>query len=297
MAMPETAARGPGQAAIAAIERQRWLEPVADRLQRMVVGAYRAGGRAGRTLRDVLHGTWLGHPLHPVLTDVPLGAWTAALVLDGMATAGASRAADAVIGAGLAGAVGAAVTGLTDWQHTTGADRRTGLAHGLLNVTAATLYAASLLLRRRGARSAGRAVAGLGFVTAAGAAYLGGHLVYRRRLGVDHAPPAEAWPDFVRVLPEADLGEARPRRAEARGIPIVLVRRHGRIHALAETCAHLGGPLAEGTVEDTAIRCPWHGSRFALEDGRLLEGPSVYPQPCFEVRVSEGHVEVRATGR
>jgi nitrite reductase/ring-hydroxylating ferredoxin subunit len=164
----------------------------------------------------------------------------------------------------------------------------------MLNGTATVLYATSLVLRLRGARGAGRATAALGFGLSLAAAYLGGHLVYKKKIGVDHAPRVE-WDDFVAVLPEFELGAARPRRVEVRGVAVVLVRRGDTIHALADQCAHLGGPLSEGTVDDTTIRCPWHGSRFALADGQCLEGPSTFAQPCFEARVRAGQIEVRAT--
>jgi nitrite reductase/ring-hydroxylating ferredoxin subunit/uncharacterized membrane protein len=282
-----------GEAAIEKVEQQEWLEPVAEQLQRAVSGAYEAGGEIGRRIRDALHGTWLGHPLHPVLTDIPVGAWSVAAITD---VIGRDRRADAVaetaIGIGLIGAVGAAITGLTDWQHTTANDRRVGVVHGLLNVSATALYATSLVLRRRGDRGAGRAVGGLAFTIALGAAYLGGHLVYRKRIGVDHAPHA-AWDDFVAALPESALRESTARRVEVRGVPIVLVRRAGRVSALADECAHLGGPLSEGQFDDVSIRCPWHGSRFGLDDGAVLEGPSTFSQPCFETRLRDGQIEVR----
>jgi nitrite reductase/ring-hydroxylating ferredoxin subunit/uncharacterized membrane protein len=295
MASPQRSLGELGEAAIGTVERQRWLEPLAERLQRGVVAVYGAGGRTGRRIRDALHGTWLGHPLHPVLTDIPLGAWTVAAILDWSQRNGDRRlghAADAAIGIGLAGAVGAAATGLTDWQHTVDDDRRAGLLHGLLNVSAAMLYTVSLVLRRRGVRGIGRGIATAGFTVSLAAAYLGGHLVYRKRLGVDHAEHPD-WDDFVAVLPERDLAESTPRRVDVRGASVVLVRRAGRIYALADSCAHLGGPLSEGSVDEDGIRCPWHGSRFALEDGRLLEGPSTFPQPCLEVRVRNDKIELR----
>ena len=295
--IPEKHIRQIGEAAVEAIERQDWLDAVGDRLQSAVAAAFQAGGDAGRRVRDFLHGTWLGHPLHPALTDIPLGAWTTALALDaaGDRSKGMARAADTAIGVGIAGAVGAAVTGLTDWHHTTGGDRRLGLGHAMLNTTALALYVTSFALRRSGSRDAGRAVSALGLLVATGAAYFGGTLVYKKRIGVDHAPRPE-WTDFVAVLAETELQQDAPRRVEARGVPIVLVRRGDRIHALAESCAHLGGPLAEGSLEGDAIRCPWHGSLFALEDGRVLEGPSTFPQTCFEVRVRGGQIEVRSLG-
>jgi nitrite reductase/ring-hydroxylating ferredoxin subunit len=172
---------------------------------------------------------------------------------------------------------------LTDWQHTTDDDRRVGLTHGLLNIGATALYITALSLRRGGARDTGRLLAGAGFVVTMAAAYIGGHLVFRKRLGVDHAERPGAWQDFVAVLREDALEEGQPRRVETHGVSIALVRRHGRVYAIGDRCAHLGGPLSEGAMEgDAALRCPWHGSVFALEDGRVLEGPSTYPQPCFE---------------
>ncbi|HKB38821.1 MAG TPA: DUF2231 domain-containing protein, partial [Gemmataceae bacterium] len=204
----QTRVQSVGDAAVAVVERQEWLDVIGDRLQKRVAAAFQAGGDTGRRVRDFLHGTWFGHPLHPALTDIPLGAWTTALVLDAADArngGGLAQAADTAIGLGIIGAVGAAVTGLTDWHHTTGGDRRVGVGHAVLNATALALYATALALRRRGIRGAGRGLAAFGFVLATGAAYLGGTLVYRRRIGVDHAPRPEAWDNFVSVMSESDL--------------------------------------------------------------------------------------------
>jgi nitrite reductase/ring-hydroxylating ferredoxin subunit/uncharacterized membrane protein len=289
------------ETAVRAIEQQQWLDRVGDGVQRAIDGVYSSAGEAGRRLKNFLHGTWLGHPLHPVLTDVPIGAWTAALVLDMLEANGGrrtlGRGADAAVSVGIVGAVGAAATGVNDWQHTDGASRRMGMAHGLLNASALTLYVASLWLRKTGARAEGRALSGLGFAALCASAFLGGHLVYSRRVGVNHADTDTGGSTFVPVLAEGELTEGQPRRVEVNGKPVVLVRRGRRLHALGHICAHLGGPLGEGTVQDDAIVCPWHGSRFALEDGRVLDGPSAYPQPCFETRVRAGQIEVRTTRR
>ena len=294
MAMAEMSRRGLGEAAVETIERRDGLDPLADRIQKAVVGLYEAGGTTGRRIRDALHGTWLGHPLHPVLVSIPLGAWTVAAVLDLVGkNRHEQRAADRAIAIGLAGAVGSAVTGMTDWQHTAGEERRSGLVHGLLNASATVLYVASLGLRMSGARGAGRATAGAGLAIAAVAGYLGGHLVFKRRVGVDHAPRVE-WDDFVPTIGEHEVREGACRRVDVRGVAVVLVRRAGAIYALADTCAHLGGPLSEGSVDDVSIRCPWHGSRFGLADGSILEGPSTFTQPTFETRVRDGRIEVRA---
>jgi len=276
------------------------MAPVEDALQRAVAAAFKAGGNAGRAVKNFLHGTWLGHPLHPALTDVPLGAWTTALVFDTLdagsrgwpwQTAARRRADDAIL-VGIVGAVGAALAGLTDWQHTNGTARRTGLAHAALNTVALGLYTGSLVVRRRGSRGAGRSLAVAGFGMVMASAWLGGRLVYRERVGVDHAQREEP-EGFLRALRESELREGQPVRAEIDGLRVVLVKRNGRVYAIGERCSHLGGPLAEGEVRDDSIVCPWHGSRFALADGRVLDGPATMPQPCFETRLRDGFVEVR----
>jgi len=281
------------------VRQQEWLEPIADRVQPAIAAAL--DGPIGPKVANILHGTWLGHPLHVILTDVPLGCWTAAAVFDFLEAAGSrrlGRGADGAIMLGLVGAAGTAVTGLADWSKIGGGEaRRIGLAHGLLNTTATACYIASLWLRHNHARRAGRKFAFAGLLISAVAGYLGGHLVYKERLGVDHSadyPPPE---DFVPVLAETELPENELKRVTANGMPVLLVRRDQRIYAIGETCAHLGGPLSEGKLEDTSVRCPWHGSCFSLEDGRVLEGPSVHAQPVLEVRIHSGQIEVRKSDR
>jgi nitrite reductase/ring-hydroxylating ferredoxin subunit/uncharacterized membrane protein len=285
--------------AIQLVNRQDWLEPLADRLQSILRNTAATVGPAGQQVdEDVLHGRWLGHPLHPALVNVPLGAWTIAAVLDAIEEGSGNRAlgsgADAAIGLGLMAALGAAITGIADWRHTEGQARRVGLAHGLLNTGALALYTTSLILRRFKARRAGRGVAALGYIVANASAYLGGHLVFNQQIGVDHTADQRPPQAFVPVMSAADLPENTLRRVTAEGMPVLLLRRGERIYAIAETCSHLGGPLAEGTRENLSVICPWHGSRFALESGAVLNGPSTYPQPCFETRVQQGQIEVRA---
>jgi nitrite reductase/ring-hydroxylating ferredoxin subunit len=165
--------------------------------------------------------------------------------------------------------------------------------HALLNSAALGLYVGSLALRRRGRRPAGRGLALAGFGVVLASAYLGGRLVYHDRVGVDHAERDAGAEGFTRALPEGDLAEGVPKRAEVGGVRVVLVRRGAHIFALGDVCSHLGGPLSEGTVEKGAITCPWHDSTFALEDGRVLCGPATMPQPRLEARVRNGYVEVR----
>lgn len=287
------------EAVIQAVNEQKWLDPVADVLQDAVGAAVEKTGSAGQAVADALHGTWFGHPLHPALTDVPVGAWTAAAALDAFAAGTDSEAVDrcaaGAVTVGLVGAVAAAATGLMDWHHIRhGQPRRIGLAHGLLNIGATLLYGSSLIARRRGARGAGRGLAFLGYATAAFSAYIGGHLVYEHHLGVDHATEEKPPREWTPVMAEADLPEGEPRRVDAAGARVLLLRRGDRILAIGEKCTHLGGPLADGEVEGDSVICPWHGSRFSLEDGRVLGGPAVFPERCVETRVRDGQIEVRA---
>ncbi len=171
------------------ISRQEWLEPMADGLARAVGNAFDAGGETGKKVADFLHGTWLGHPLHPALTGIPLGAWTASLAFDIAAAITGEKAldrgADAALTIGIVGAIAAAVTGMTDWHTTRGPARRIGLMHAMLNSTALALYVTSLGMRRRRRRDTGRALGCLAYGISATAAYLGGHLVFRDGVGVE----------------------------------------------------------------------------------------------------------------
>jgi hypothetical protein len=92
--------------AIDLIDRQNWLDQVADALQPAIAETFQSAGTVGQKVEDFLHGTWLGHPLHSVLTDVPVGAWTAALVLDAMDEMSDreefGRGADAAVTVGIA---------------------------------------------------------------------------------------------------------------------------------------------------------------------------------------------------
>jgi nitrite reductase/ring-hydroxylating ferredoxin subunit/uncharacterized membrane protein len=286
------------------INRQGWLGPIETALDATAEVTLNQKSPGAQRMRNFLHGTWLGHPLHPVLTDVPLGAWTVATGLDlyELSTGDEtfSPGADMAVGIGLIGAGAAAVAGLNDWQFTPSGDprvgnrpKRVGALHAVLNIGATICYLGSWLQRRSGKRREG-IMTGLGglLLTMAGA-YLGGHLVYQEKIGVNRAP--QSLPSkFVPVMDEEKLPEEKLTKAEADGVAIVLVRRGDRIFALAEKCAHLGGPLSEGKIEDDGVRCPWHGSLFALDDGRALAGPTAFAQPCFETRVRAGKIEVRA---
>ena len=209
------------------------LKPIEESLQKFVHKAFDSAGERGQAVKNFLNGTWIGEPLHVILTDIPIGAWTVALVFDGLDfisdKRGFALAADASIGIGLVGAAGAAVTGVTDWQDVDAPARRIGMIHGLLNVTATALFATSLVLRKRKSRTSGRILAVLGYGVMTYAAHLGGKMVYNYRVGVDRTDGEVFPPDFVAVMSEAELAEAKPTRAEHDGVPILPVRRGDRI--------------------------------------------------------------------
>jgi nitrite reductase/ring-hydroxylating ferredoxin subunit len=205
------------------------------------------------------------------------------------------KGADAALVLGLGAAAGAAVTGITDYQHLTGYPRRVGILHGLLNTIGIVFYISSMAARQKRNRRVGWGFALLGFATSAAAAYLGGELVFDQKVGVNHAPEADQPEKYTAVISFDDLPEGELHRVDVDNTPILLVRQGRRVYALAETCSHLGGPLSEGELkEDNSVICPWHGSHFSLEDGSLLAGPSTYPQPCYDARVRDGQIEIRA---
>lgn len=290
------------EALIKAVEQQETLDRLGNQLQPLVQDAFKSAGPAGREVKNLLHGTWLGHPLHPVLTDVPLGAWTAAFALDAMESISGRKelgaGADVAIAVGLVGAAGAAVTGLTDWSETNGTARKVGLLHGMLNVGATALYTTSLVLRRKQKRNAGLGFAMLGYAVSSAAAYLGGHLVFGEQIGVNHAAAQDMPKEFVPVqTADADLAEGEMKRVDADRVPVLLARCEGDVCAVAHTCSHLGGPLSEGKLDGEIVQCPWHGSRFNVRDGSVVDGPATFPQPRFETRLRDGQIEVRSIDR
>ena len=250
-------------------------------------------------VKDALSGTWLGHALHPLLTDVPVGAWTSALILDIAGGRTARPASQRLVGVGLAAAGPTAVTGWLDWADSEPGDdavRRIGIAHAISNVTAIALYGASYAARRRGAHGTGvtLGLAGAGALAAGG--WLGGDLAYTRGVGVNETVFDTCPADWTPALDASMLVDDRPAQAIVGDMPVVIVRRNGTIHALADRCSHRGGSLADGELEGDCITCPLHGTRFRLSDGSVERGPSAYPQPVFEAREHEGRVEVRAAG-
>jgi nitrite reductase/ring-hydroxylating ferredoxin subunit/uncharacterized membrane protein len=280
------------------VEALPFLDRIADGVQPKVREAVE---ESGTTVRNALDGKWLEVPLHPVLTDVPVGSWTAALVFDGLDAATDSRAArnaaDASLVMGILGALGAAVTGLSDWRYLSGGSRRMGVAHGLLNTIGLVLSVVSLLLRATGRRKAGRLTFLAGYSVSGMAAHLGGELSYNYGVRVNRNTFVPDGPeDFVPVLDEEELPQNGTRKVEVDGAGILLSRSSGgEVCAISSICGHLGGPLEEGSRDGDTVVCPWHGSRYDLCSGKVLESPAVFPQSRYETRVRDGRIEVKAT--
>lgn len=271
---------------------QHWVDPLAERLQPLIRAAV-----APKPVRNTLDGVWLGTPLHPALTDVPVGSWTAALVLDAGAALSGDRslaiAADRALAVGALSAVPAAVTGLNDLRDLRGQSRRIAMVHALLNVAGLSLTLASLACRRGRGRMLARALSGAGYLVSATSAHIGGELSFGLGVRANRLLGQSAPDDFVPVLDEAELEGDALRLADVDGVPVLLARTSdGEVCALADTCTHLGGPLHEGSREGDAVVCPWHGSCFDLRTGAVLRGPAVFPQARLQTRVRDGKVEV-----
>lgn len=247
-------------------------------------------------VRNLLSGTYLGHPAHPLLTDLPIGAWGMATLLDTIGGPETEKAADILAVAGIIAAAPTAAAGLNDWSDTYGRETRVGLVHATAVSTALAAYVASVIARARGNRRAGRRLGLAGFAALTAGGYLGGYLSFVRGVNVNRAAWQEDTDEWTPVLPEVELTDDEPCRVEVGGVPVMLYRHAGRVSALAATCSHMGGPLDEGPVADGCVTCPWHGSRFRLEDGSVARGPATSPQPCYEVRTARGQLEIRAVG-
>ncbi|MET7683355.1 Rieske 2Fe-2S domain-containing protein [Streptomyces sp. NPDC005423] len=282
-------------------ERRNRVLWLLDRLERepradALIDTLQSGVRSlplGRA-KDVLHGRWLGHPVHPLMVQVPLGTWLSAAVLD--LWPGRSREAGVLVGVGLAAAVPAALSGATDWAELHPQQMRVGLVHAAANTLAVGLYTASLGCRVTGRTKAGRAFGFLGMTAVGVGGMLGGHMAYRQAAGANHTEEvphvvSEGWHP-IGTVDEFPAGVAVRRSVD--DVPLVVVRElGGTIHVLADRCSHLAGPLSEGKVADGCVECPWHGSVFRLSDGWNVRGPATAPQPAFDTRVTDGRVEVR----
>lgn len=280
------------------IPRREKVDKMGTQLQELAHSLFKRSD-TGRQAKDFLNGVWLGHPMHPAVTDIPVGAWTAALALDGLELATGrdlSGATSKVIGVGIGGALISAASGVADWVDTSGPTRRLGLVHALLNSVGLTMYVLSLLSRAFGRRSTGKLFSLGGFLSVIGGAYLGGDLVFRLGNQVDRNAWTPKIGEFKRAVAEADLVEGKPVRAEVDGVAVMLVRHDGHIYALGDNCAHLGCSLSnpKSEIREGKISCWCHGSTYQLRDGIVVSGPAAFPQPLYEVRVEKGQIEVRS---
>jgi nitrite reductase/ring-hydroxylating ferredoxin subunit/uncharacterized membrane protein len=264
----------------------RWAKPFGDFNHRWLSALF----HPIRPLQNFLNGTWLGHPVHSVVTDVPIGALTVSVIAD---LIGQPLVSDVAMLLGVLALVAAAVTGLADYTEVDGTARNRATVHGTLMVVTLALYAISLLIRSGNPpdRLVAIVLAVAAYLLLALAAAIGGDLVYLIGTNVNRHAWRGAGTKWVALelggLP--DIPQGGPTKVRAGINDLVVVREGDRILALHAQCAHAGGPLPDGTlVGGDRIECPWHGSRFELSNGHVARGPAMYDQPAYEVRRAEG---------
>jgi nitrite reductase/ring-hydroxylating ferredoxin subunit/uncharacterized membrane protein len=280
------------------VDRLGWLRTTSDWLTG-VLGPVRERYQDNPVLELLHGGRWVGHPLHPALSDLPIGLWAGVMVLDATdrdpAPGRGMDAAGMLSAAGIVAAGATALTGLSDWTVSNEEDRRAGLLHGLLNTVALGLQGASLGTRVAGHRGTARALGAAGFTVTAAAGYLGGHLVFTKGVMVNRVAWATGPRRWTRALQEAELPDDSPTAVQAEGRQIMLYRHRGRLYAIDNICSHTGGLLSRGPVADLTVTCPLHGSRFSLADGCVSRGPASQPQPVLPTRIRNGWIEVRGS--
>jgi|SRR5579859_6379514 len=276
-------------------DQNQMLDRWSDQLQGLVQRGVEQGGPAAQRMKNWLNGVWLGHPLHPALTDVALGAWSTGFLMD---LVGARGPADAAMTVGVLGAVPTALAGAADWSDTSGESRRTGLVHALLNSLGLTFMVASLFARRTERRALGVGLSTAGLFLSGISAWLGGHLVFGMGTNVSRTAFEPTLEEF-QVVARADAVEpgklfGAEAKVDGTPVPIVLLKRGRTIMAIGGACTHWGGPLAEGKlVGADCVECPWHASQFSMVDGSVQQGPATVPEHVFEARINNGNVEVR----
>ena len=283
---------------VARVDQIGWLRTMSDWLTG-VLGPVRERHQDNLVLELMHGGRWAGHPLHPALSDLPIGLWAGVVVLDAADHDPAPRrgidAAGMLSAAGILAAGATALTGLTDWTVSDDQDRRVGLFHGLLNTVGLGLQGASLGIRLAGHRGTARALGAASLTVTAAAGYFGGHLVFTKGVMVNRVAWATGPRRWTRALQEADLPDDTPIGVEAEGRQIMLYRHHGRLYAIDNICSHAGGLLSRGPVADLTVTCPLHGSRFSLATGCVSRGPASQPQPVLPTRIRNGWIEVRGS--
>jgi nitrite reductase/ring-hydroxylating ferredoxin subunit/uncharacterized membrane protein len=283
------------------------LRPLVDSLEQ--AGALDAPGEtigkavrsvlAPGAIKDALSGTWLGHAVHPPLTDVVIGSFLGASLLDVLAP-DSDDAARRLIGVGIAAAVPTAITGANDWADTEIADpavRRVGLVHAAANVSALTIYATSLAARRNGAHGRGTALALAGAAVLTLSGYLGGHMSYTRGVGPNQTAFDPGPDEWTPVAAASELAPDEPKAVVAAETPVLLLRHPDGIHAIHDRCSHRGCLLSDGDIDGHVVTCACHGSQFDVTDGSVIRGPASAGQPVFEARENGGQIEVRLRSR
>ena len=276
-----------------------WLDGIGEGTQKVVGTSYQALGAPGQTIKNLMHGTaLLRHPLHPALSDVPIGAWTVAVLADWLFVVTGRVPAltgDLALAVGVAGAILAALSGVTDHHDTTGLERRMATLHGMAMTAVIVLMLISLGLRLAApsVHLSAIVLSTFGWALALTAAYLGGQLSFGMGTAVNHNAFYEGPAEFVRVGSSREFPEGEMRRVVASGMPVLIVRRLGLLSAIGAVCAHAGGPLDEGKRDGDIVTCPWHSSRFQLSDGKVVAGPATFDQPKLVVRERGGIVEVK----
>ncbi len=285
------------------LKNQKWLDKRANWVAKLVQGFFKMLGPLGRPTKDLLHGQkLLHHPLHPALTDIPLGAWTVGVIADFMSITTnllPRNAGTVALATGTVVALGAVATGYTDYTETEGGlERRSAFVHGLTMSLTFALMTVSLIFRLVGSDglygpAVGLATAGL--VLAGIGMYIGGHVVYRFGTQVNRWTFLEGGPTraFADVGRPEDFPEGEMKKVEARGMPVLVVRLKGELYGIVNVCSHAGGPLADGKLDNEIVECPWHGSRFSVVTGQCRGGPATFSQPRLEVREQDGSIQVK----
>jgi len=253
-----------------------------------------------RRLKIFLNGTWIGHPVHPMLTDIPIGAWTLTIILDlvgllfGLPQLGLASSITA--GIGVAGALATAAAGLADWMDVDPPEKAIGAFHATVNVSATALFLISFLVRwgrdwQLGWTTFVFALAGYLLLMIGG--YLGGAMVFHKGVMINRNAYRSGPDGFKPAAETRELVEGQMKRVLVEEQPLVLLRLDGTIYALGAVCSHYGAPLNKGTIVDGTIKCPWHASRFALEDGTVVQGPSCAGVPVYDCKVVNDQVQIK----
>lgn len=271
------------------IGRMKNLDPISKPLSEVVSKI-----TAPDAVKNALSGTWLGHQLHPMLSDLPIGAWSMASALDLTSRGTMPKASERLVGFGILTAVPTALSGASDWAESYGKEQRVGLVHALGNSVGTTLQIASWVTRRCGHHRVGTGLSLAGLAATMSASYLGGHLSFDMGVGVNHTAFQKTVTKWVDVAAEDDVTEGQLLRVDANNVPVMLTRHKGQLRALSATCAHAGGPLNKGHIENDCIVCPWHSSRFRLTDGAPERGPASMRQPTWDVNIVDGRIQVRS---